>query len=72
MAASGGVTPGRSVGGTVAATAAITMTNSAMTRRGPSNKNLGPSRDARPNEAPSIRGLAGTAIKGPDRGAGTS
>ena len=72
MAASSGVTPGKSVGGTVEATARITEANSHMTRRGPSNKNLGPSRAARPNEAPSIRGLAGKAIKGPDRGAGTS
>lgn len=39
-------------------------------KTGPSNKNLGPSRTARPNTAPTIRSLAGMSIKGPDLGAG--
>jgi hypothetical protein len=39
-------------------------------RTGPSNKNLGPSRVSKPNPAPTVRSLAGRAIKGPDLGAG--
>lgn len=72
MAASSGVTPGKSVGGTTEATARIMKDNSAMTRRGAGGKNLGPSRAARPSQAPVIRSLAGRAINGPDKGAGTS
>lgn len=42
-------------------------------RRGPSNKNLQPTRVSRPNPAPSLRSNVGRAgIKGPDKGAGSS
>ena len=41
-------------------------------RTGPSNKNLGPSRNAQANPASTVRGIAGKTIMGPDKGAGTS
>ncbi len=40
-------------------------------RRGPSNKNLGPSRVSRPNPRPQIRAPQGN-LKGPDKGTGGS
>ena len=61
---------GKSVGGTTKATAEITVRNSKMDRVGPSNKNLGPNRVARPGQTGTIRSLAGKAINGPDLGAG--
>lgn len=39
-------------------------------RTGPSNKNLGPSADRKDNPASTVRSIAGTTIKGPDKGAG--
>ena len=40
-----------------------------VTRRGPGNKNLGPSRVSRPNPRPMIRST-GQQVKGPDKGTG--
>lgn len=56
--------------GTVTKAGAAAKAESAQTRRGPSNKNLGPSRVARPNPAGTIRSTVGSSIKGPDKGAG--
>ena len=43
-----------------------------MDRRGPSNKNLGPSAARKPNPAPQVRSMGGMNLKGPDKGAGGS
>ena len=40
-------------------------------RRGPGQKNLGPSAAGRPNPAGSVRGMSPN-LKGPDKGAGGS
>jgi hypothetical protein len=62
---------GRAYGNLMAAgRATVATANGAGLRRGPSNKNLGPSRVSKPHPAPSIRSTAGKAIKGPDKGAG--
>ena len=59
-------------GNTMAAGKAFKDMSMQNRRTGPSNKNLGPSRVARPNPVGEIRTMAGKAIKGMDKGAGTS
>lgn len=61
---------GTSTMGTVVKTGKMMTQQSQGSRRGPSNKNLGPSAARRPNPAPTVRGIAGRSIKGPDKGAG--
>ena len=62
---------GRAYGNVVAAGKATMATDKgAGLRRGPSNKNLGPSRVSKPHPAPMVRSTAGKSIKGPDKGAG--
>ena len=49
---------------------AMAAQSHANSRRGPGNKNLGPSANKQANPKSSIRGLAGKSIKGPDLGGG--
>ena len=60
---------GRAYGNVMRAGAANFAASKQNQRRGPSNKNLGPSRVARPNPAGAISST-GQQVKGPDKGAG--
>ena len=60
---------GQSTTGDVVKTGKLFMAQSQGMRRGPSNKNLGPSANRQANPAPTIRS-ASPGLKGPDKGAG--
>jgi len=57
--------------GDVVKTGRMFAAQSAQNRRGPGNKNLGPTAAKKANPAPSIRGT-GQQVRGPDKGAGKS
>lgn len=60
---------GMSTTGDVVKTGKMMMRQASGSRRGPSNKNLGPSRVSRPNPAGMVRSMSKN-LKGPDKGAG--
>lgn len=60
--------PGRAYGN-LAAAGRASMGAGKMDRRGPSNKNLGPSASRQANPKGAIRSM-GQQVKGPDKGAG--
>ncbi len=60
---------GQSTTGDVVKTGKMMARQSQGMRRGPSNKNLGPSRVSRPNPAGEVRSKS-PGLKGPDKGAG--
>lgn len=63
--------PGRSTTGDVVQTGKMMAAQaSSNIRRGPGNKNLGPSANKQGNPKSTVRSLAGKSIKGPDLGGG--